>query len=219
MNRKAAALVLLCAAYPFIAYAVLSGIGRITPTLYDGLLTRLDGETGHAAIVACARMLHASPALAFIARWSYDGSVLIAMLAIAARWRLKSGGDMVLPAALLIAGALAPLCYLTVPAVGPHFVGQNDSPRNAMPSLHFALALIVVIALWEVGMIARTLGLTFVALTILATLGFGEHYLIDLVLAVPFALGVWCWVKGYRPAAIAFGFWTATALVVIRAMG
>ncbi len=57
-----------------------------------------------------------------------------------------------------------------------------------MPSLHMAWALLVWwysrgLSWWE-----RSIALLFLVFTLLATLGTGEHYLIDLIVAFPFAL-------------------------------
>lgn len=64
------------------------------------------------------------------------------------------------------------------------------SPRNAMPSLHFAWAAI----LWRSTAGARasirvTAG-TLVLLTVVATIGLGEHYVVDLIAAVPFIVAL-----------------------------
>ena len=63
--------------------------------------------------------------------------------------------------------------------------------RNGVPSMHFAWAL----ALW---LSSRALGVPWVravfaawlGLTVLSTLALGEHYLVDLVVAVPLVIGV-----------------------------
>jgi len=60
--------------------------------------------------------------------------------------------------------------------------------RNAMPSMHMTWALLVWWSAWELTPLARFIASCFAALTFLATLGFGEHYLVDLIVAVPFAL-------------------------------
>lgn len=62
--------------------------------------------------------------------------------------------------------------------------------RNAMPSLHLAWVLMALwysrgLSIWE-----RGVALLFVVFTVCATMGTGEHYLIDLVVAYPFALFV-----------------------------
>jgi hypothetical protein len=71
-----------------------------------------------------------------------------------------------------------------------HALTSFDAPRNAMPSLHFGAMLVL---LWNsrawpwwgrVAAFAFTLGIAF------STLALGEHYLIDLVVAFPFMLGM-----------------------------
>lgn len=62
--------------------------------------------------------------------------------------------------------------------------------RNAMPSLHMSW---VLLAWWNSRGLPRwmrSIALIFVVMTTIATLGSGEHYLIDLVVAFPYALAV-----------------------------
>ena len=63
-----------------------------------------------------------------------------------------------------------------------------DAPRNCMPSLHLAAAL----AIWWNSRLwprwGRLLTFLFLLATIFSTLALGEHYLADLVVAVPFSL-------------------------------
>jgi hypothetical protein len=59
---------------------------------------------------------------------------------------------------------------------------------NAIPSLHMAWVLLVWwysrgLSWWE-----RLVAFAFVFFTVLATMGTGEHYFVDLVVAFPFAL-------------------------------
>jgi hypothetical protein len=96
--------------------------------------------------------------------------------------------------------------YLFYPAAGPAYAFPGVFPRlapvlsglhpillpapaNAMPSLHISAALLIWwnSKHWRVG---RYLALVFLGLTILATIGLGEHYCTDLIVAVPFALFV-----------------------------
>src|SRR5262245_9710559 len=109
------------------------------------------------------------------------------------------------------------LLYFFFPATGPVYVFPNDfpcdppslsnmsiqavavpeAPRNAMPSVHVAAALLVFwnSIVWPKW--ARALTGVFLLLTMLATLGFGEHYLVDLVVAAPFALALQAvWTSG-----------------------
>jgi PAP2 superfamily len=63
-----------------------------------------------------------------------------------------------------------------------------DAPRNCMPSLHLAGALLIFwnSRFWPRW--GRLLASFFLGLTIFSTLALGEHYLIDLVVAVPFTM-------------------------------
>ncbi len=107
-------------------------------------------------------------------------------------------------------GIVGSLAYNLFPAAGPtvSFAGAFPfSPpsikflsvapmlllsgvRNAMPSLHMAWALLLFWHSRPWRAEVRAVFALFLALTMAATLGLGEHYLIDLVVAFPFALAV-----------------------------
>jgi hypothetical protein len=83
---------------------------------------------------------------------------------------------------------------------------------NAMPSLHMTWALLGLWysrgASWWLRLIAQA----FFVFTVLSTLGTGEHYLADLVVAFPFSLMIFAifplaatWVDAWRVRAIVFG--------------
>lgn len=114
--------------------------------------------------------------------------------------------------ALLYCGPIGGIFYNIFPALGPAHLFQENFPwhpltilqarhlllepvpiagfRNAIPSLHLAWVLLAWwycrgLSWWSKGVV-----LAFAFFTVLATLGSGEHYLIDLVVAVPFCLMV-----------------------------
>jgi hypothetical protein len=63
---------------------------------------------------------------------------------------------------------------------------------NAVPSGHFTWALIMFwFARRYCGNATKVAAGAFLLLTLIATLGKGEHYVIDLIVAAPFAAGVW----------------------------
>jgi len=70
----------------------------------------------------------------------------------------------------------------------PHTLFISAFP-NGVPSVHTSTSLLVLFFLsrWTLG---KLFGIIWLAFTILGTLGFGEHYLTDLILAVPYTLGV-----------------------------
>ena len=107
-------------------------------------------------------------------------------------------------------GPIGILFYNLFPALGPAHIFLQDFPwqpmstlqasrllcepitvkgvQNAIPSLHISWVLLAWwysrgLSVWE-----RGIALTFVVFTVFATLGTGEHYFIDLVVAYPFSV-------------------------------
>jgi PAP2 superfamily protein len=150
--------------------------------------------------------------LSFAGTVFYIALPLPLALVYAANLRLKGPDAFPVMLAFLATGPIGVLYYNLVPATGPiHIFGQNfpwhplstpqamnliletlavKGPRNAIPSLHMTWVLLVW---WNSKRLAwwiRAVALAFVIFTVLATLGIGEHYLVDLVVAFPFALMV-----------------------------
>jgi hypothetical protein len=113
-------------------------------------------------------------------------------------------------AAFLATGPVGVIFYNLFPALGPvHLFGQGfpwhpftmaqaaavlaepvpiPGPPNAIPSLHMAWVLLAWwysrgLSWWE-----RSIALLFMFFTVVATLGTGEHYFVDLIVAFPYAL-------------------------------
>jgi PAP2 superfamily len=133
-------------------------------------------------------------------------------LVYAAQLRLKHKSAFPVMLAFLVTGPLGVLFYNIVPATGPVHVFGPDFPwhpllasqamhlvletirvkgaRNAIPSLHMAWVLLIWWNSQGLARWIRVIALAFVVFTVLATLGTGEHYFVDLVVAFPFALMV-----------------------------
>jgi hypothetical protein len=133
-------------------------------------------------------------------------------LVYAAHLRGKKENALAVMLAFLVTGPLGVLCYNMVPAIGPaHLFGTafpfhplstadamrinlvpilTKGPRNAMPSLHMTWVLLVWWNSKGLRRWIRAIALFFVVLTVMATLGTGEHYFVDLVVAFPFSLMV-----------------------------
>jgi hypothetical protein len=112
--------------------------------------------------------------------------------------------------AFLLTGPLGAIFYNMFPALGPiHLLPRNfpwqplpleavsrlflepvalSGPRNAIPSLHAAWIFLVFYYSRRLSIPEKIVADVFVVFTLLATLGTGEHYFIDLIVAVPFAL-------------------------------
>jgi hypothetical protein len=89
-----------------------------------------------------------------------------------------------------IFGAAFPASLPAAAQVGLHLVRVGDVARNAVPSMHLACALLILWTCRPLGRWVRAGAALFLALTVLATIGFGEHYVVDLVAAVPYALAL-----------------------------
>jgi hypothetical protein len=144
--------------------------------------------------------------------------------------------ERALPAmlAFLITGPVGILFYNLFPACGPRALFQRGfpfhifpmdqaphlllepmaiaGPRNAMPSLHMVW---VLLAWWYsrgLSWFERVIVFAFLSLTVFATLGTGEHWFVDLIVAVPFALFIQAicahfvpWRDSRRVSALVFG--------------
>src|SRR5207249_4175526 len=64
------------------------------------------------------------------------------------------------------------------------------APRNAMPSLSLACAALLWWNARRLPVLGKAFLIFWAAVIVLANLGFGEHYLIDLVVALPFAVSM-----------------------------
>ncbi len=165
-------------------------------------------------------------------------------LVYAAHVRVRSKNALPVMLAFLVTGPMGVLFYNMVPATGPvHLFGQSfpwhplsipqamhlvletapvKGARNAIPSLHMAWALL---AWWNSKGLARwirVIALAFVMFTVLATLGTGEHYFVDLVVAFPFALMVQAlclyslpFKYGARRVALLFGAFASLAWMAL----
>jgi len=223
---------------PFLTWA-----GQGTPKVLDLYLCSFDASLGFQPSFAMGTLLFKWPILGQISGTFYMGVPIIVTLVYGDR--LLQGVRKALPAflAFFLVAPIGSLFYDLFPALGPVYVFAGSFPvrplpasliqhmrleplalggfRNAMPSLHMAWA---ILGLWYSRGTAwwiRVFAWVFFVFTVISTLGMGEHYLIDLIVAFPFALmiyGVFCSLSGWKDAwrirAIAFGF-AATILWMV----
>lgn len=148
--------------------------------------------------------LHASSLIAYIG--------LAVPIAVVYAGRLIRFKEKAFPAmlAFLITGPVGILFYNLFPACGPRSVFRQgfpfhpvpiaelsrlflepvaiQGPRNAMPSLHLVWTLLAWWYSRGLSWLERLIAFAFLALTAFATLGTGEHWFADLIVAFPFAL-------------------------------
>jgi hypothetical protein len=171
----------------------------------DTLLLASDGALGLQPSFLIARLVQrASVALRFF-RFVYNALPLAIAIAYAV---VGTGSRRALALSLIIAGVLGrPLHYL-VPAAGPAYAFASVFPAkvpalawgsirpvelehvflNCVPSLHIGWALLIYWRVEHVSRSAMVVAGVFLGGTAVATLALGEHYLVDLVVAVPYSL-------------------------------
>lgn len=177
---------------------------------YDHLLFAFDGTLfGITPSQTVAELFRSVPWIAAAASAAYQGLLIFPPLYRG--WALYRGtrnGVNVLHA-FVAAGVAGFILYQVCPAEGPLYSFGNRFPsqlpgwrdvslvpylsagvHNAIPSMHMAWALLILWGALELGPLALALAGSLVGLTALATLGFGEHYLVDLLVSAPLILAV-----------------------------
>ena len=194
---------------------VLSLTSGLSPLTYDAWLYAFDGSLGFQPSFALGRIMYNSIALTGSALLIYL-SLPFAMGVVCA-WNIPAAARRMswhMLAVILFAGAGGWLLYNVVPGTGPIYAFAQDFPwknlsyhelanfplrglpvptsipRNAMPSLHVAWALLLYWNSRRFPLGLRIYVLIFFIFTVIATMGSGQHYFVDLVVSLPFAVAV-----------------------------
>ncbi len=205
----AASAILLVYVLSIEAYLLL--VGRLHPQTYDFIAYIIDGTFGfqpsETVAVVVRHLLGDAGALSFAYRaLPYAFPVLFA-LQMRANARVPVNLYTMLVTSALIVLTLYQLC----PIAGPFYAFGIDFPhslpaaaqlpqapsivpvltaRNGMPSMHLGWSLLLWMNAGYLGPWTRAGYALLLGLTVLATLGLGEHYLIDLVAGVPAAVAL-----------------------------
>lgn len=194
---------------------VLRFSGSFSPQTEDAWLYAFDASLGFQPSFAVGRVMFTHLALARSAFLTYL-SLPFAMAVVCA-WKTTPNAKRIswhMLIVILLAGMGGWLLYNIIPGTGPiyafgrsfpwHEIAYKDLPRfalrkislptgiprNAMPSLHMGWAILLY---WNSKGFPRALRIAlflFLILTVVATLGGGQHYLIDLIVSLPFVLAV-----------------------------
>ena len=180
-----------------------------TPTTYDLFLHAFDLTLGAPAYVV-GRLFREHSVLAGACFVIYNTLPLYVSVFMIVRCTHRNGSRTDFALACATLGVLGFLLYQVCPGTNPRdAVGGfpysppavsvdalakvpvlPSIPRNATPSLHIGWILLCFWNARGLGISARVISTIYLVLTALATLGTGEHYLIDLVVAVPLCLCV-----------------------------
>jgi len=189
------------------------------PKTMDVYAYSFDGSLGFQPGFLVGRLFRSSALIGTVGVGLYAALPLAMAIVYAAHLRLKKSTPLSLLEIFMTAGLLGYFLYLIFPAAGPlylvgrqfpyapipyahlrdlmlrgrvltHVVMSPDICRNAMPSLHMAWAILMAFNCRPFSRLVREAAVLYVFATILGTLGTGEHYFIDLVVAFPFAVAV-----------------------------
>lgn len=202
-------------------------ISAVFAETFDAAACAADGSFGGQVAFAVGRVFETVPWLAGVCFIIYHAPPpsLVFVYALQVRSRRPPPVDVV--TVILAVAVIGYLLYFLYPVAGPLVAyplefpnvspdpsdlstyrlavpfnqpNGKPAPRNSMPSLHFAS---VLVAYWHArpyGWLARIVAAIFLVGTFLATLGLGEHYFIDLVVAFPFTLFIQSLCTPARPA-------------------
>ena len=225
----------------FIAF-ILDLTTRLHPQTYDWYLYAADAGFGIPVCAWIGELVGSRPLLLHACSLVYESLPL----AVSLLYAYQRSGAKRLPVQVLPAfiggGAAAYALYNVLPATGPryifgaafpdrmpavpaalHVVHVGDVARNAVPSMHLACALMILWACRPLSPWVRAAAAAFQGLTILATIGYGEHYLVDLIAGVPYALALEAICAGRdfpaRRRAAALGAMLAVGWIVVLRFG
>ena len=181
--------------------------------VYDPHCYALDSLWGFQTSFVISKILRNNSVLNIIMNAIYFHLSLYMMLAQVIVYKhdeeAKDSNKHLIPAVLFILIAVCgSALYKFFPVVGVEaYCGLNSFPngpwpqanpnplpieappflaRNGMPSLHLSWILAVYYSLYRTKSIYRHIAMALVFLTFLATFSIGCHYLIDLIIAIPF---------------------------------
>jgi hypothetical protein len=210
--------------FSLIAGVSMDAVTKAQPPAYDLYLYTFDSGLGLSPGASVAKLFDALPWLGVAASVIY--ALLLLFPTLFDAWGLRRGLKGSLMTAFAVGGVCGFIFYQVCPGLGPTYVFGSRFPahlptpgevglvmylgagaRNAMPSMHMTWALLVWWSAWELTPVARLIATVFATLTFLSTLGFGEHYLVDLIVAVPFVLLIEaiCAFKSERQASLGAG--------------
>jgi hypothetical protein len=206
---------LILCVFIFGCARVLGITSGVNPQTDDAWLYAFDGSLGFQPSFFLGRILYDSLLLVRTSMLTY--LALPFAMAVVCAWQIPVGARRIcwrMLTILLLAGVGGWLLYTIVPGTGPIYAFGRDFPwkalpykdlhrlvlgkmtvpitipRNAMPSLHVAWAVLLYWNSRKFPVALRSAILFFLIFTIFATLGSGQHYLVDLVGSLPFAVAV-----------------------------
>ncbi|MGB7758526.1 MAG: phosphatase PAP2 family protein [Bryobacteraceae bacterium] len=184
---------------------------------YDNFLYAFDGSLGFQPSF-WAGMVTSPPWINRVTGTLYDALPLFVVVAYLIEERRSAAAGRSLFFWILLVGLCGATCFFVFPAVGAYWIYSKSFPfhppalsavpvvptliaaavpRNCMPSLHTAWALV---ALWAAGkcrFVWRMILRGLLMIMLLQTLVY--HYFVDMVVAVPFTLALYALTRSTLP--------------------
>ena len=202
------------AAIQFCVYPLLLLTGVFHPIAYDAIAFHMDSQFGFEPSIFMAKLAGTYSWFGSLLLFVYEGMLRLFPVLVALQFYQMQKRSP--PVNFLLVWALsttfAGLAYHFCPISGPvYFFGKDAFPnaipllseipnvativppayRNGFPSLHFGWCILMLMMTRHQKSIGLRVFFGIVtALTILATLATGEHYLIDLIGSFPFAVAI-----------------------------
>ena len=192
----------------FWSVPFLNVMDRIRPEKLDAFLYRFDSSFGIQPSFFMGRFFAAHPSFHNFEFAIYLSLAVPAALVYVGHLRHEGKWRVHMLQLLLLNGLIGFVLFAVFPAAGPAFAFPQNYPfhqialsaaaakpmlfeafPNAIPSVHVSTVILVWFNArpWP---LARVLTLIFMVLTIVSTLGLGEHYVVDVTVAFPYALGI-----------------------------
>jgi len=240
-------LLIMLLLFILVPRAALDVTVSLHPHTYDLYALKFDAAAGWHVTPSLIDAVHAVPGIDAVLRMAY-GLTPLGFFALALM-QLRGKPAHVPHALLLWVGlTMCALCaYHVFPITGPKYVfgesqflaklrlpdalpldltgGLGPNPRNGMPSMHFGwvFGALVVWLLSPTKLWSRLVLFAMTVCVAAATLYMGEHYVVDLIVAVPFVLGAIALTTSGVPLAarerwqtvlLGFGTWLAWVLLM-----
>ncbi len=194
-----------------LPYASLRLTSLLHPATLDAVAFHFDASLGFQPSVILGLWRESFPAFRYAITFAYDAMPLGFAVLYALSVRYPRRINISLLWFWAISALFASIAYHLAPVAGPaHLFGKafplsvppaeavttlgivlQPVARNGVPSMHFgwAFGFWLISQFFEIRWI-RNLFAVLLGLNILATLGLGEHYLVDLVVSIPLILAI-----------------------------
>lgn len=171
---------------------------------YDRYVYNFCDVLGHPSF-AIGRFFAAHPLLCFPAVWAYILLPLAMESVFVVYLYLRPEEVSRIVTTFIVNLTAAVPVYFIFPVSGPRYAFRSfpnpplsgaaypihlTAPPNGIPSVHTSTALLCVALLWRWRW-GRIASLIYLTLILASTLGLGEHYVFDLLCAVPYSWVVW----------------------------